>query len=141
MLFRSSRVGIKVDYRPLPFNILLPKLNKGDTSLYVIGWTPATAEPEGVLVPLVHSRNATGAGEYNFGGYANPKVDELIDKGRIEFDSAKRRTLFTEAMSAIDAEAGFIPLISRNVTWAMRKNVGAVLRPNDNLDLRFVNID
>src|SRR5262249_7858917 len=89
-----SRVGIKVEYRPLPFNILLPKLVKGDTSLYVIGWTPATAEPEGVLVPLVHARNATGAGEYNFGGYFNAKVDELLDKGRVEFDGAKRRAYF-----------------------------------------------
>src|SRR5258708_4188983 len=69
-----SRIGIRVDYRPLPFNILLPKLNKGDTSLYVIGWTPATAEPEGVLVPLVHARNGSGSGEYNFGGHGHPKV-------------------------------------------------------------------
>ncbi len=136
-----SRVGIRVDYRPLPFNILLPKLNKGDTSLYVIGWSPATAEPEGVLVPLAHARNANGAGEYNFGSYANPKVDAIVDQGRVEFDGAKRKALFTEAMALIDADAGFIPLVSRNVTWAMRKNVKAVLRPSDNLDLRFVNVE
>ncbi len=136
-----SRIGIRVDYRPLPFNILLPKLNKGDTSLYVIGWTPATAEPEGVLVPLAHARNANSAGEYNFGGYANPTVDALIDQGRVEFDAEKRKKLFTEAMATIDADSGFIPLVSRNVTWAMRRNVKATLRPNDNLDLRFVNVD
>src|SRR5258708_18796841 len=100
-----SRVGIRVDYRPLPFNILLPKLNKGDTSLYVIGWSPATAEPEGVLVPLAHARNANGAGEYNFGSYANPKVDALVDQGRVEFDDAERKALFTEAMAPINADA------------------------------------
>jgi len=52
-----SRVGLRVAYRPLPFNILLPKLNSGDTSLYVLGWQGATFEPEGALVPLAHSRN------------------------------------------------------------------------------------
>jgi len=139
-----SRVGIRVEYKPLPFNILLPRLNTSDTSMYVIGWTPATAEQEGVLVPLAHSRPGgvkTTVGEYNFGNYSNPKVDELIDKARMEFDTGKRYALFNEAMSIMDAQAAFIPLIYRHVTWAMRKNVKAKVRPNDVLDLRFVNID
>jgi peptide/nickel transport system substrate-binding protein len=136
-----SRVGIKANYRPLPFNVLLPKLLQGDTMMYVIGWTPATAEPEGVLVPITHSRSGPGVGEYNFGGYANAKADAEIDKGRVEFDGAKRAAHFTEAMAAIDADAGFIPLVYRNIGWAMRANVKALIRPNDVMDLRFVNVD
>jgi peptide/nickel transport system substrate-binding protein len=136
-----ARINVKIIYRPLPFNALIPKLLSGDTSLYMIGWTPASTEPEGVLVPLAHSRTKAGVGEYNFGGYSNPKVDQAIDRGRLEFDHGKRQTLFTEAMLAIDADAGFIPLIYRKVTWAMRKNVRVGPRPNDVLDLRFVNID
>jgi len=94
-----------------------------------------------VLVPLAHSRNAPGLGEYNFGGYSNARVDELIDRGRVEFDDAKRKVLFNDAMAAIDAETGFVPLIHRHVIWAMRKTVRTPLGPNDILDLRFVNID
>jgi peptide/nickel transport system substrate-binding protein len=135
-----SRVGIKANYRPLQFNVLLPKLLQGDTMMYVIGWTTATAEPEGVLVPIVHTRTG-GAGEYNFGGYSNPKVDAAIDKGRVEFDTARRTAYFTEAMAAMDADAGFIPLVYRNIGWAMRANVKAVVRPNDVLDLRYVNVE
>ena len=136
-----SRVGIRANYRPLTFNVLLPKLLSGDTAMYVIGWTTATTEPEGALVPLVHSRNAPGVGEYNFGHYSNPKADAAIDKGRVEFDTAKRHAHFTEAMAAVDEDAGFIPILYRNITWAMRKNVKAIVRPNDILDLRFVNVD
>ena len=136
-----SRVGIKASYRPLPFNVLLPKLLAGDTMMYVIGWTTATAEPEGVLVPITHSRTRQGVGEYNFGGYSNPKADAAIDKGRVEFDQARRNAYFTEAMAAIDAEAGFIPLVYRNIGWAMRANVKAVIRPNDVMDLRYVNVE
>jgi hypothetical protein len=47
----------------------------------------------------------TTVGEYNFGNYSNPKVDELLDKGRVEFDTAKRYALFNEAMS-IDGRGG-----------------------------------
>jgi peptide/nickel transport system substrate-binding protein len=109
--------------------------------MYVIGWTTATAEQEGVLVPITHSRNAPGVGEYNFGGYSNAKADAAIDKGRVEFDMAKRVAHFTEAMVAIDADAGFIPIVYRNIGWAMRDKVKAVIRPNDVLDLRFVNVE
>src|SRR5690606_36039178 len=136
-----ARVGIRVSYRPLPFNTLLPKIISGDTNMYVIGWNAASAEPEGVLVPLAHTRNAPGIGEYNFGRYSNPAADAAIDRGRVEFDPAKRAAYFTGAMAAIDADAGFVPLVYRNITWAMRKGVKAVVRPNDVLDLRMVNID
>jgi peptide/nickel transport system substrate-binding protein len=136
-----SRVGVRVAYRPLPFNQLLPKIIARDTSLFVIGWTPATAEAEGVLLPLVHTPGGAAVGEYNFGGYSSAKVDAAIDRLRVEFDPAKRRELSVEAMSAIDADAAFIPLIYRNVTWAMRKNVRVHLTPNDIVDLRFVNVD
>ena len=96
--------------------------------MYVIGWTPATTEPEVALVPLAHSRTVPGVGEYNFGGYANAKVDAAIDKGRIEFDPSKRAAHFTEAMAAIDADAGFIPLVYRNIGWAPQRRDGPEVR-------------
>src|SRR5215831_18259172 len=99
-----SRVGLRIAYRPRPFNQLLR--------------TP----------------NGAAVGEYNFGGYSNPKVDAVIDRLRVEFDPAKRRALSIEAMSLLDADAAFIPLIYRNVTWAMRKNIQVQLMPNDIVD-------
>ena len=136
-----SRVGVRIAYRPLPFNQLLPKINAGDTSLFVIGWTPATAEAEGVLLPLAHTLGGPAVGEYNFGRYSNPKVDAAIDRLRVEFDPARRKALSVEAMTLIDADAAFVPLVYRNVTWAMRTRVKAQLMPNDIVDLRFVNVD
>ena len=136
-----SRVGLRIAYRPLPFNQLLPKLNSGDTSLFVIGWTPATAEAEGVLLPLTHTPGGPAVGEYNFGRYSNPKVDSAIDRLRVEFDPARRHELAVEALGAIDADAAFVPLIYRNITWAMRSNVRAQIMPNDIVDLRFVNVE
>ena len=136
-----ARVAIRVTYRPLPFNTLLPKLLSGDTSLYVIGWSPASLEPEGALLPLAHTRTGPGIGEYNFGQYSSARTDAAIDRGRLEFDPARRAAHFSEAMAAIEADAAFIPLIYRKNTWAMRKGVTAVMRPNDVLDLRRVNIE
>jgi peptide/nickel transport system substrate-binding protein len=136
-----AKVGIRITYRPLPFNVLLPKLNSGDSSLYVIGWNIGTAEAEQGLLPLVHTKGANAVGEYNFGGYSNAKVDALIDRARVEFDPAKRKALFVEALEALDADVAFIPLVYRKVLWAMRSNVKTVARPNDILELRFTNLD
>jgi peptide/nickel transport system substrate-binding protein len=136
-----ARVGIKVNYHPLPFNQLVPKVIAGDTALYSLGWNSPSGEPEGALVPLVHSRGEPGVGEYNFGGYSNPKADAAIDRGRREFDPAKRAALFTEAMVAVDEDAGFVPLLYRKNVWAMRKGVRAQATPNDVPDLRYISVD
>jgi peptide/nickel transport system substrate-binding protein len=135
-----ARVGIRADFQPRTFNVLLPKVLTRDTSLYVIGWTPASADAEGVLLPLVHSPTGPGVGEYNFGHYSNAKVDALIDSARVEMDEAKRRAMLTQAMTLLDADTGYIPILYRKVVWVMRGNVKANAQPNDIVDLRFVNV-
>jgi peptide/nickel transport system substrate-binding protein len=136
-----ARVGIRVAHRPVPFNVLLPKLTSQDSSMWVIGWGPFTMDAESVLTPLAHTRGAPGIGDFNFGGYSNPAVDALIDKARAEVDPPKRRALLIDAMSALDADAAYAPLVYRRVVWVMRQNVRTPVLPNDTLDLRFVNID
>jgi peptide/nickel transport system substrate-binding protein len=136
-----ARVGIRIDYRPVPFNVLLPKLSARDSSLFLIGWVPFTADAEGVLVPLARTPDAPGNGDFNFGRYSNANVDSLIDRARVELDVPKRRALLVEAMTALDADVAFIPLVYRRVVWSMRKNVKTPILPNDIVDLRFVTIE
>jgi peptide/nickel transport system substrate-binding protein len=135
-----ARVGVKVAYQAMPFNNLTPKVTARELSFYSLGWTPST-DVEGVLVPLVHTPNAAGDGDYNAGRYSNPRVDSLIDKARVELDPLKRNAWLTEAMAAADEDVAYVTLSYRNVFWAMRDKVRTKARPNDLLDLRFVNVD
>ena len=135
-----ARVGIKVGYQAMPFNNLTPKVTGRELSFYSLGWTPST-DVEGVLVPLVHTPNAAGDGDYNAGRYSNPRADELIDKARVELDPMKRNAYLTDAMAVADEDVAYVTLSYRNVFWAMRDKVRTKARPNDLLDLRFVNID
>ncbi len=135
-----ARVGIRVDHQPRTFNVLLPKVIARDTSFWFIGWTPASVDAEGVLLPIAHTPNASGVGEYNFGRYSNPKVDALIDSARVELDEAKRRNMLTEAMTIMDADSAYIPILYRKIVWVMRSNVKMPVMPNDIVDLRFVNV-
>ncbi|APV50892.1 hypothetical protein BWI17_15065 [Betaproteobacteria bacterium GR16-43] len=135
-----ARIGIRVTYAPLPFNSLVPKIMTKDVSFYALGWTPST-DAEGVLVPIVHTPNAPGNGEYNAGNYSNPKVDALVDKARVELDPAKRLAMLVEAMALVDEDVGFIPVHYRKIYWAARDKVRVKPRPNDLVELRFLNID
>ena len=56
-------------------------------------------------------------------------------------DAAARLQMFAEAAVLMDEDSAFIPTAYRKVVWAMRKNVRTPVMPNDQLDLRFVNID
>ncbi len=136
-----ARVGIRVTHQPLPFNLLLPKVTKGDSSMFVIGWQPLTADAEGVLVPLAHTPNPRGDGQYNNGGYSNAKVDAAIDAARVIPVGEKRTRMLGDAMAVLDADAAFVPLSYRNIVWAMNKKVRTPVMPNDSLDLRFVNME
>jgi len=136
-----ARVGIRVNFEPKTFNVLLPKLTSRDTSMYAIGWTPATGDAEGVLLPLVHTPTRPGVGDYNFGMYSNPKVDTLIDSARVEVDQDKRRAMLVDAMTIVESESAYIPLLYRRIVWVMHKNVHTPVQPNDIVDLRFVNVD
>ena len=136
-----ARVGIRVTHQPLPFNLLLPKVTKGDSSLFVIGWQPITADAEGVLVPLAHTPNPRGDGQYNNGGYSNANVDAAIDAARVVPMGEKRTKMLGDAMTVLDADAAFVPLSYRNIVWAMNRRVKTPVMPNDSLDLRFVNLD
>ena len=136
-----ARVGIRVTHQPLPFNLLLPKVTKGDSSMFVIGWQPLTADAEGVLVPLAHTQNARGDGQYNNGGYSNAKVDAAIDAARVVPLGEKRTKMLTEAMTVLEEDAAFIPLSYRNIVWIMNKRVKTPVMPNDSLDLRFVEME
>ena len=135
-----ARVSIRVRYNPIPFNNLTPKVTARELPFYALGWTPAT-DAEGVEVPLLHTPNAAGDGDYNAGNYSNPKVDALIDKARVELDSAKRLAMLAEVMAIADEDVAYITLTYRSVYWAMRSNVHVKPRPNDLLDLRYVRMD
>ena len=135
-----ARVGIKVNYQAIPFNNLTPKVTSREVTFYALGWTPST-DVEGVLVPLVHTPNTAGDGDYNAGRYSNARADGLIDRARVELDPAKRTAMLTEAMAVADEDVAYIILTHRSVYWAMRDKVRVKTRPNDLLDLRYLNLD
>ena len=94
-----SRVGILTKVTALPRATYFPKLEKFDTSFYMLGWGGAITDAQTMLSPVLRSKDdKTGNGSFNYGRYVNPKLDALIDAAAVETDPDKRRQLITGAL-------------------------------------------
>ncbi len=137
-----ARVGIKVDLNAQPKSKYFAKVSPqsgNDTSFYMLGWTPSTVDAHNALFNLVESFNTeTNSGQFNYGHYSNPKIDELTDKIVSETDEAKRQSMIDEAMKLLREDYGYLPLHQQPLSWGVKDGVTVVQRADDVLDLRTV---
>ena len=139
MVSMLARVGIKVDLNAQTKTRFFTKINTPnyDTDFYLLGWTPATYDAHNVLYTLLGSRNGK-RGEINDGGYANPLLDDLIDKIGVETDQAKRAAMIQQSIKLLQADLPVIPLHQQVIVWAAKSNVELAQPADNNFPYRFI---
>jgi peptide/nickel transport system substrate-binding protein len=135
-----ARVGVKVKVNSLQNARFFAKGQSRDTSFYLLGWGGQNTDAIFTLQPLLHSRNAKGDGDYNWGGYRDGKMDALIDQAKVEMDRAKRQALVNEAIRLQHENVYHIPLHRRMSPWASRAGVDVVHRPDSWLEVSWVKV-
>jgi peptide/nickel transport system substrate-binding protein len=136
-----AQVNLKVKVNAMPRTLFLQKLEKLDTSFYMLGWGVPTFDPQYVLQSLARTRvEKTADGDYNYGRYSNPKFDELVDKLKTEIDPKKRGELAHEASKIHMQDVGHVPLHFQVIPWAMRSNVTVVHRADNFLTVNWVKV-
>ncbi len=119
-----AKVDIKVRLVAEPRSTYFPRLEKGDTSFFMLGWGGAITDAQTTLDPVYHSEDkTTGKGAYNYGRYSDPKLDAIIDAAAVEGDASKRRSLIREALILHNEEVRHVPLHRQVIPWATRANV------------------
>jgi peptide/nickel transport system substrate-binding protein len=136
-----SQVGVTTKVNAMPRANYFPKLEKLDTSAYMLGWGGATIDAIFVLQPVLASYNGKGDGDYNYGRYTNPKLDELLAKIKVNMEPESRMKDIHDALLAHNAEINHIPLHRQVIPWASRSNVTAVHRADNNVIPYWVKID
>ena len=126
-----AQIGVNTRVNAMPRATYFPKLEKLDTSLYMLGWGGGAIDPIFILQPVLHSANSKGDGDYNYGRYTNAKFDALVDQVKTELDVQKRRALINDALMIEHEEFLHLPLHRQVIPWASRSNVTAVHRADN----------
>jgi peptide/nickel transport system substrate-binding protein len=135
-----AKVGIKVNLKAQPKAQYFKKVLSYDTEFYLLGWTPLSFDSHDVLYNLIMTRDNTGRGKFNLGGYSNPEIDVLIDKIRSETDIEKRNKMIKESYSLLIQNVGYIPLHQQSLAWGKKDNIDLVQRADNQLTLYYVTV-
>jgi peptide/nickel transport system substrate-binding protein len=136
-----AQLKVKVRVNAMPRVLYFPKLEKYDTSLFLYGWGGSVTDAEAILTPLYRTRGQHGVGNYNFGGFRNDKADALAARSSVEPDVKKREAQIRGALTELREQVNVIPLHRQVIPWAARSHVTAVHRPDNWLELAWVQVN
>jgi peptide/nickel transport system substrate-binding protein len=136
-----AQVGIKVSLNAMPRAAYFPKIQKYETSFYMLGWGVPTFDALYSLQSLAMTVGKGGDGNFNLGRFSNAKFDDLVTQIKVEIDQEKRNAMIVDALKIHNAEVAHVPLHHQVIPWAMRSNVNVVHRADNRLELRWVQIN
>ncbi len=135
-----AKINVKVRLDAQPRAVYFPRLDKLDTSLYMLGWGGAITDAETTLSPVLRNRGASGIGDYNYGNYKNAKLDEAAAASSKEPDVKKREALIKQALLAHNDEINHLPLHRQVIPWAARSNVNVVHRADNFVQYDWITV-
>ncbi|NBB83212.1 MAG: ABC transporter substrate-binding protein [Alphaproteobacteria bacterium] len=125
-----GQVGVTVNLISQPKSIHFAELQQGVQDFYMLGWGVPTYDSEYVFNYLFHTTDGT-RGSWNFTGYSNPEMDELVQAMQTEVDLAARDELIAEAWEIANESMIYTPLHHQVITWAMNDGYDVPIRVND----------
>ena len=135
-----AQINIKVRVSAMPRALYFPKVEKLDTSLFMLGWGGNITDAEVIMTPVFRNRGANGVGKYNYGNVRDDEFDELAAQSSVEADPARREQLVKAALARYKEQIHVIPLHRQMIPWATRTNVSVVHRADNWLEFSWVNI-
>jgi ABC-type transport system substrate-binding protein len=105
-MYRQN-LGVELRIRQYDYTAFMETLSKSPDRLqmFSLGWVADYADPQNFLDVLFHS----GSPE-NHCQYANPDVDRLLERARLERDHTTRMRLYQDAEALILRDAPWVPL-------------------------------
>jgi len=122
------KVGVAVEVRSYEWATFYSDIVKGNFQLYSLRWI-GVSDPD-FLYELLHSKS-TPPGGRNRGGYANPRVDALLEQARVAPDAQRHAALYRAVHRIVHAELPYVSLWhNNNVAVVARALAGFRLHPS-----------
>lgn len=136
-----ERVGIEVDLATESRSTYFPKVDKGETDMYLLGWANLPQmDGFSTLRALLATRDGNSGGN-NPNGLSDARIDELDQAAATELDEPKRQAMLTEALKITHDKAYYMPLHQQPVAMALRTGVDVPQFPDEYIRLWFAQIN
>ncbi|MEM7044497.1 MAG: ABC transporter substrate-binding protein [Pseudomonadota bacterium] len=137
-----AKLGLDITLDAVPVSQYWTELREGKFDMYLLGWSPGTFDAEHPIRFLMHTPDPEKKlGSWNFGGYSNPAVDDLLPKIQQELDEGARQAMIDEVHGILKDDAVYAPLHVQPLVWAARDSVELQQRPDNFLILRWVRVE
>ena len=136
-----SQIGLEPRLEVMPVAQYWPTLREDDHDMYLLGWSPGTFDAEHPVRFLASTPNEERKlGSWNFSGYSNARVDELLPLIQSEIDDAARQEMLDEVAGILAEETAYVPLYVQPLLWGARAGVELVQRPDNFVQLRWIDV-
>jgi peptide/nickel transport system substrate-binding protein len=113
-----SAIGITASIEELDIATLKTKLKEADYEMSLYNWANDSSGPDNNVRPLLRS----GSGS-NRSHFADPYIDDLMDKALVELDEAKRLEMYHEIQEYVLDKAPIIPMYYNDLYLGVTKNM------------------
>ncbi|WP_041370038.1 peptide-binding protein [Methylovorus glucosotrophus] len=123
---RLKEIGIDANIRVMEWASFIGRFIKtGDFDVVLLGWG-LSLDPD--QYSIWHS-SQQAPGQFNFIGYNNPRVDKLLEQGRLELNPDKRMKIYHEFASILLADSPIVYLYAGYGLPAIHKRVKGIDNP------------
>jgi len=137
-----ARVGIRANLTAMPVRGYWSELREGNFDMYLLGWSPGTFDAEHPVRFLVTTPNPhKKLGSWNFGGYSNARIDELLPQVQREIDPAARQAMLDEIATLVRDDVVYVPLHVQPLLWASKANIDLTQRADNMVMLRWITVN
>lgn len=137
-----AQIGIKATLDAMPVQNYWPELRADNFDMYLLGWSPGTFDAEHPIRFLAATPNEEKKlGSWNFGGYSNARVDELLPMIQSEIDDTKRQAMLDETTKILQDEVAYVPMYVQPLVWGAQANIDLTQRPDNFFILRWVTVN
>ncbi|MDX8350090.1 ABC transporter substrate-binding protein [Cognatiyoonia sp. IB215446] len=137
-----AQVGLRATLDAMPVQNYWPELRADNYDMYLLGWSPGTFDAEHPIRFLASTPNEEKRlGSWNFGGYSNARVDELLPMIQSELDDTVRQGMLDEVAQILQDETAYVPLYVQPLVWGTRSNIALTQRPDNFFLLRWATVN
>jgi peptide/nickel transport system substrate-binding protein len=126
----AKDAGFAVKLQPTEFTTALDKADAGDFDVFQVGWS-GRIDPDGNIQQFVGK-----TGSQNDSGYADPKLDALLNQARETLDQGRRTQMYGQATQMLLTSNPLIYLYHDHYFTGVSKKVTGIQQFGDGL-LRF----